>query len=142
MSKIYVITYMDIAILDYKIYGSFEVALKEYVSNCIDETRKIVLEKLDDDDSDSNTVSVISSSGDDLTDYSSISDDEGIATCILQVLELDTVSHEYVTVKEYDIDTFQEFLGEMENLDQYLEGLEDKLKNDELSEDLFLSFTP
>lgn len=140
MSKIYVITYMDVAILDYKIYGSFEVALKEYVSNCIDETRKIVLENLDD--SDSNTVSVISSSGDDLTDYSSLSDDESVATCILQVLELDTATHEYVTVKEYDIDTFQEFLGEMENLDQYLEALEDKLKNDELSEDLFLSFTP
>lgn len=122
MGKLYVLVFTEYDILiDFKIFGEFDEALKEYLGYSIQETKKLLVddslveESEPENDSDSEKVS---------------EDDEDI-TCKLQIFETSTDSSEFVLTKEFNIDFFLEnVVNDREELKGYLEKLEDIICDD------------
>lgn len=116
MSIYCIVNYVDESIFNFKVYSTFEKALKEYVRGSLKEVRALLDEESEDDGE--------------------------AATCNLQVLELDPDTEEYTVSLEYDIDSFQEYLAEQDDVDGYIEKLQDIVDNDEdLPEDLHECFS-
>ena len=98
---IYVLSYEDeTSIVGVRIFADLHMALKEYLTHCITETRLLLA---DDDES------------------------ESALDCVLEFH--DNVNGEYITVRQYDCDFFQKFLDTKDNITEYLDDLEESLKN-------------
>ena len=125
-NKLYVLTYMDFSISDFKIYTSYEEALKIYLLSSIRETKKLLCD----------------SESDDAIKVESDSDNESNEdiSCSLFVYELEGV--EYRFVKDYDIDTFQDYLESIEDASKnFLIELESKIKENDIAEELKAHFS-
>jgi hypothetical protein len=130
MSNIYTVIFMnaDMAILDFKIYGSYTAALKEFLKQAILETKEKFAEEVSgsDDDSEFDVTSDSETDEDDDSDYE---DDEDETTCVLQVHAPPEQSDdgEYELKLEYDVESFQEFLSEKDDALEYMNQLEKDL---------------
>ena len=125
-NKLYVLTYMDFSISDFKIYNSYQEALKIYLLSSIRETKKLLC----DSDSENNDAIKVESDNESEEDVS----------CSLFVYELDGV--EYKFIKDYDIDTFQDYLESIEDASkEFLVDLETKIKENNISEELKAHFS-
>ena len=107
MATIYVLNYEESEIIGYRIFDDFIVALKEYLSHCISET-KSVLDQQEDEDYD-------------------------ITNCSLQIQKLK--DHEYVSDKEYEYEQFEDLIGSKDDIEEYLSALEKTIKEDRLNND-------
>ncbi len=125
-SRLYVVLAIDVSISDFKIYASREEALKNYLKACIQET-KSVLKEVQEDASDA---------------LSSLSSEEeesfGDTTSVLQVFELD--GGEYKAVQDYDVEDFQEVIGEKDDIEEYLKELSEALDSGNVPLDLLEVF--
>ncbi len=111
-SKLYVLLFTEYEMLiDFKLFGCFDEALKEYLGYSIQETRKLLV---DESDSDSKRED-------------DESEDEEDISCKLQIFEKSVDSSELVVVKEFSIDFFLEQIANdhEDDLKEYLEKLED-----------------
>jgi hypothetical protein len=127
MSKIYTVIFMnaDMAMLDFKIYGNYTAALKEFLKQAILETKEKFAEEVSgsDDDSEFDVTSDSETEEDD--EYE---DDEDETTCVLQVHAPPEQSDgEFELKLEYDVESFQEFLSEKEDALEYMNQLEKDL---------------
>ena len=120
MSKIFTVSYHEVQIAGYRVFASYDLALKEYLKHCITETRTAI-------NSDSSSES--SKSSDNFDDM----------TCILEVQELD--EGEYVTTKEYDYEVFQMIIEDIDDVCQYIDDLEQKLECNVIPEDIIELFS-
>ena len=124
MSKLYVLNYNEVQIAGYRIFVSFEEALKEYLKHCILETRELLKE-----DCGSEPVSELSESEseeEDAEEEPEEAEEFDEMSCTLEVQELQ--DNEYVTTKEWDYEAFQALLDEKEDIPAYLEELEQQLE--------------
>ncbi len=80
MSNIYVLSYHEVQISGYRMFSTYEHALREYLHHCIIETKSIM-------NSPENSLD------------GSDDDDEDTTTCVLEVCELGE-NGEYNTIKE------------------------------------------
>ena len=125
-NKLYVLTYMDFSISDFKIYNSYEEALKIYLLSSIRETKKLLC----DSESENNDAIKVESDSE---------SDEDVS-CTFFIYELDGV--EYKFIKDYDIDTFQEYLESIEDASkEFLLELESKIKENDISDELKAHFS-
>ena len=121
MSKLYVLNYHEVQIAGYRIFVSFEEALKEYLKHCILETRELLKE-----DCASEPVSDLSSEEEAEEELEEEAEEEfDEMSCALEVQELQ--DNEYVTTKEWDYEAFQALLDEKEDIPAYLDALEQQL---------------
>lgn len=109
MSKLYVLTYQEVQIAGYRIFASYDEALKEYLRHCILETRELIRE-------------------DEAADERSEDSEFDEMTCIFEVQQLE--DKEYVTTKEYDYEAFQALLEEHEDTIAFLDKLEEQVDRD------------
>ena len=126
MSNIYTVIFMnaDMAMLDFKIYGNYTAALKEFLKQAILETKEKFAEEDDDSEFD-----VTSDSETDEDDESEYEDDEDETTCVLQIHAPPEKSEgEYELKLEYDVESFQEFLSEKEDALEYMTQMEKDLE--------------
>lgn len=123
MTKLYVLNYHEVQIAGYRIFVSFEEALKEYLKHCILETRELLK-----DDQESDAVSELSDSGSESQSGGDQESEEEFdsMSCALEVQELQ--DNEYVTTKEWDYEAFQALLEEKEDIAAYLDSLEQQLE--------------
>jgi hypothetical protein len=125
-NKLYVLTYMDFSISDFKIYSSYEEALKIYLLSSIRETKKLLCDSSD--------------SSDDAIQVESDSESDEDVSCTFFIYELDGV--EYKFSKDYDIDTFQDYLESIEDASkEFLVELESKIKENNISDELKAHFS-
>jgi len=117
MGKLYVLVFTEYDILiDFKIFGEFDEALKEYIGYSIQETKKLLIDDSLVDESDPENES----------ESEKVSEDDEDITCKLQIFETATNSSEFVLTKEFTIDFFLEnVVNDCEGLKEYLEKLED-----------------
>ena len=106
MSKIYVLLTVDVGISDLRVFADHKEALKAFLISCIHETQCL----LEDEN-----VSILSSSHGDET------------THILQFMELDE-GGEYKVVKDFDVNDFQEMVGDQDDVEDYLTKLSEELE--------------
>lgn len=125
MSKLYVLNYHEVQIAGYRIFVSFEEALKEYLKHCILETRELLKE-----DCASEPVSVLSETESEVAGSEEEAETEEFdeMSCALEVQELQ--DNEYVTTKEWDYEAFQAILEEKEDIPAYLDALEQHLETE------------
>lgn len=122
-SKIFVVAYMDFSITDFKIYASYKEALKVYLQSSISETIKLLCDSSDDDEG---------------IHVDSDSENEDL-TCTLFVYELEGA--EYKLVKDYDIDSFQDYIESREDASkEFLAQLKQEIKQ-EIPEDITAYFS-
>lgn len=119
--------YLDESLSDVRVFWDGKEALSLFLKSCIKETKQVLRE-----DTESISTSDIVSTSDE-----SFKDDE--KTCVIQVLEKG--AGEYNIVKEYDIDFFQDFVGDKEDIEGYIKHLEDDLDNNIISEEISSTFT-
>ena len=112
MDKLYVLMYTDVAIADFRIFNNFNDAFIEYLKFSITETQKLFHEDLNEDEEDQ---------FDDIT-------------CSFQIYELE--KSEFKTIKKFDIDFFQDILNSKEDLEVYLNSLENLVKKGEIPSDI------
>lgn len=118
MTKLYSLSYHEVQIAGFRNFISYETALKEFLRHCILETKSVLN----------------SSSDEEAEEERSTENDFDEMTCVFEIQELE--SDEYVTTKEYDYETFQMFIEDIDNIDDYLNELEKKLDAGEIPEDL------
>jgi len=135
-NKIYTLTYHEVQIAGYRVFNSFDEALKEYLKHCICETKSL-LNSPDSSDSSSDCGEISDSDEEKSTESNEEVFDE--LTCVFEVQELQ--GNEYVTIKEYDYETFQLVLEDMDNIPEYIEDLEKNLDNNMIPADLLDVFT-
>lgn len=151
MNKLFVLLYMDIAVSDFKIFSSYEDALKEYLSVSISNTKKLLSEVVDETGSDASEVSsnkeVLDSDlsescedAEDDPDYETEADDLDMVTCTLQVFELQGT--EFRPCKDFDEDYFQDFLDNKDDVSAYLDGLEADINEGRIPDDIREAFSP
>ena len=116
--SLYVLTYHEIQIAGFRIFPSLEEAVKEYLKHCIMETQSL-LEEEEEDQSQSED-----------SDISELS-------CTLEVQELQ--NNEFITVKEYDFETFQEIIDSQEDIDAFLAEL-DRAIEEKVPDDILEKF--
>ena len=143
MDKLYVLMYTDLAISDFRIFNKFNDALIEYLKSSVFETRKLLTEEIEDDedDEDINPQCIIDEidEEDDENEDEDDEDDEDeddYETCVLQIYEIDAETSEFKPTKEFDVDYFQDLIGENENLIDYLNNLEEKLNSNEIPSEI------
>lgn len=118
--KIFVLLSIDADISDFRLFNDYSVALKNYLKQCIIETRHL-LDQSDEDDfslSISDSESLLSSHI-----------NEPVQTYVLQIYELNNKTQEYDAVNDYSIDNFQEFVNEKEDVEDFLDSLEKVIDN-------------
>ncbi len=130
-NKIYTLTYHEVQIAGYRVFNSYNEALKEYLKHCICETKSLL-----NSPSNSESSSDFDSDAEKSTESNEDQFDE--LTCVFEVQELQ--GNEYVTVKEYDYETFQLVLEDIDNIPDYIEDLEKNIENDFIPEDLLEIF--
>lgn len=118
--KLYTLTYHEVQIAGYRNFSDYETALKEFLKHCINET-KSVIESSDEAEPEEDNM-------DDMT-------------CVFEVQELQKDTCEFVTVKEYDYETFQMVIEDMEDIGAYVSELQDQLNQDKIPQDLLEIFT-
>jgi hypothetical protein len=129
MERLYVVLYIDVSICDFKIYSNHEEALKEFLRFCLRDI-KTLMKEVDVEYSDSDSIpSIDTTSSEDSHDKKSLADEEeSDMTCILQVHEKDDDGNGYSAVREFDVEAFREFVSEMENVQEYIDGLDANLQ--------------
>ena len=132
-NKIYTLTYHEVQIAGYRVFNSYNEALKEYLKHCICETKSLL------NSPDSSESSSDCGLSDEEKSTESDKEDFDELTCVFEVQELQ--GNEYVTIKEYDYETFQLVLEDIDNIPDYIEELEKNLENDVISQDLYEIFT-
>lgn len=132
--KIFVLLSIDADISDFRLFNNYIVALKNYLKQCIIETRHL-LEQSDEDDiqlSCSDSESMLSSHI-----------VEPVPTYMLQIYELNAKTQEFDPIDDYSIDNFQEFVNEKDDVEDYLDALEKIIDNDlDLPVDVLDYFPP
>jgi len=149
MDKLYVLMYTDLAISDFRIFNKFNDALIEYLKSSVFETRKLLTEEIEDDedDEDINPQCIIDEIDDEDDENDEDEDnnedededegcDDDYETCVLQIYEIDAETSEFKPTKEFDVDYFQDLIGENENLIDYLNNLEEKLNSNEIPSEI------
>lgn len=132
MSKLYVLVFTEFDMLiDFKIFGEFDEALKEYIGYSTQETRKLLV-----DESDTEKEDLDSKGSDDEAEsedkLEKVSVDEDDITCKLQIQDKAVDSSEYVVTKEFDIDYFLEnVVNDKDDLKDYLNNLENIVCGDD-----------
>lgn len=128
MSKLYILVFTEFDMLiDFKIFGDFDEALKEYLGYSTQETRKLLV-----DEPDENNEDLDSKESDNDSELEKVSQDEDDITCKFQIFDKADDSSEFVITKEFDIDFFLEnVVNEKDNLKEYLDGLENIVCGDD-----------
>lgn len=124
--KLYTLTYHEVQIAGYRNFSSYETALKEFLRHCITETKSVI------DSSEE------SSKHEDEEEDADNTDD---MTCVFEVQELQEETQEFLTVKEYDYETFQMVIEDMEDIGSYVNELQTQLDADKIPQDLLEIFT-
>jgi len=127
IGNVYATVYLDASsITDFKLYTSLTDAMKEYFKCCVKETQWLI----EDEDM---RQDVSDDDGDDQIPW----------TCILQIYRPspESESSELELVREFDIDEFQNLVGETEDIDVYLAFMKAALENDQIPEELLAMFT-
>lgn len=114
MNKLYVLLYNDVAIADFRIFNNFDDAFIEYLKFSVIETQKLLHDEESEKDDDSN-------------EFESL-------TCSLQIYELD--NSEFKTIKEFDIEFFQDILSSKEDFENYLNTLKIDIFNGQIPNDI------
>jgi hypothetical protein len=122
VSKIYTISYHEVQIAGYRTFIKYEDALKEFLKHCIMEVKSVLESPCSS--SDEEEEEVVSDSD---TNFDEM-------TCVFEVQELQ--DNEFVTVKEYDFEAFQMVLEDVDDVQEYLEGLEKSLEEGNIPTDL------
>ena len=147
--KLYVLSYNEVQIAGFRVFNSYTEALKEFIKHCILETKDLLNDDEDDDDDEEvkeveeevevdPVVEEIGSEEDNKEDVESEESEYDAMTCVFEVQELN--GHEFVTVKEYDYEVFQEFIEDKDDILSYLDELEKKIDSDDIPEDLINLF--
>lgn len=123
-NKLFVLSYHEVQIAGFRIFNSYDEALKEYLRHCIIETRELLSENEE-------PVSDAESSNEDSINFDEMS-------CVLEVQELQNT--EYVTLKEFDYEQFQALIENIDDVEEYLDVLETKIDADEISEEILKLF--
>ena len=128
MSKLYVVSYHEVQIAGYRIFASYDDALKEYLKHCIIETQTLLDE---DDDEDEEKVEDEEKEDEEFDELSAV----------LEIQELQ--DNEYVTIKEYDYEAFQVLI---ENKDDdevpvFLDELEKNIENNTIPDEIRALFS-
>ena len=121
MNKIYAISYHEVQIAGYRVFTNFETAIKEYLKHCITETKNMLESPEPSEEGES-------------SEEESLDD----MTCVLEVMELQ--DEEFVTTKEWDYETFQIIIEDIENIPEYLDELSEQLDANKIPEDLMEIF--
>jgi hypothetical protein len=135
--KIYTLTYHEVQIAGYRVFNSYNEALKEYLKHCICETKSLLDSPVNSSDSSSDCGSE-DGGGKSSESRDDKSNDFDEFTCVFEVQELQ--DHEYVTVKEYDYETFQLALEDIDNIPDFIELLEAELEKGNIPKDLLVVF--
>lgn len=143
MNKLYVLIYTDMAISDFKIFNNFNDALIEYLKSSVFETRKLLTEEIEDDDEDNEEddnpqciINEIDEEDNDEDNDDEYDEYEEYETCTFQIYEIEAETSEFKATKEFDVDYFQDLIGENENLLDYLNNLEEKLNANEIPSEI------
>jgi hypothetical protein len=141
-SKLYVLSYHEVQIAGYRVFASYEEALKEYLMHCIIETKELLSE--DDDtvsEKDDLSESADESCDDEEESVEEIEEDSGYddMTCVLEIQELQ--GNEFMTIKEYDYEPFQMFLEEKEDIPEYLDELQKAIEENNIPQQLLDIFS-
>lgn len=128
--KLYTLTFHEVQIAGYRNFSNYETALKEFLKHCIIETKSVL-------------NSPENSSEDNAEDDEDISGDDNMddMTCVFEVQELQPDTQEFVTTKEYDYETFQMVIEDMEDIGSYVNELQTQLDADKIPQDLLEIFT-
>lgn len=129
--KLYTLTYHEVQIAGYRNFSDYETALKEFLKHCITETKSVI---------ESSDKSSSSEQGEGEED-DGVDDSMDDMTCVFEVQELQHETNEFVTVKEYDYETFQMVIEDMEDIGSYVSDLEKQLNDDKIPQDLIEIFS-
>lgn len=127
--KLYVLTYNEVQIAGYRIFKTYEEGLKEFIKHCILETKDLLSEDDDEeetadgDDAEGAEADADTEDPEDAEEYDAMS-------CVFEIQELQ--GSEFVTVREYDYDVFESFIEDKEDILSYLNDVEKKI--DELGQ--------
>jgi hypothetical protein len=146
-SKLYVLSYNEVQIAGYRIFISYNEALKEFIKHCILETKDLLTEEEEEDNETEEVVDKeadpvveeIGSESDDKDDKDDEESEYDAMSCVFEIQELN--GNEFVTVKEYDYEVFEEFIEDKEDILAYLDDLEKKIDENEIPEELTKLFT-
>lgn len=127
--KLYTLTYHEVQIAGYRNFSDYETALKEFLKHCITETKSVI-----DSSSEKSTDDEAEAPAED-------DDNMDEMTCVFEVQELQEDTCEFVTVKEYDYETFQMVIEDMDDIGNYISELENQLNQDKIPQDLIEIFT-
>lgn len=145
MDKLYVLIYTDMAISDFRIFNNYNDALIEYLKSSIFETRKLLTEDIEDEDEDEdeinpqciiNEINEDDDEDDEDDDDDNEEDDNEYETCTLQIYEIESETSEFRATNSFDVDYFQDLIGENENLVDFLNNLEEKLNSNEIPSEI------
>lgn len=138
--SLYVVSYHEVQIAGYRIFTSYEEALKEFLKHCILETQALLLE-----DEDAVAIESLSDSDDtsaseaaEAVDAPESEDDFDEMSCTLEIQELQ--GNEYVTTKEFDYETFETLLEEKDDVPSYLDELEKQIDQNQIPDEILTMF--
>jgi hypothetical protein len=143
-SKLYVLSYNEVQIAGYRIFISYNEALKEFIKHCILETKDLLTEEEEEDNETEEVVDkeadpVVEEIGSESDDKDDEESEYDAMSCVFEIQELN--GNEFVTVKEYDYEVFEEFIEDKEDILAYLDDLEKKIDENEIPEELTKLFT-
>lgn len=130
-NKLYVVTYHEVQIAGYRIFTSYDEALKEYLKHCIIETQTLLLE-----DEDEPIIEQIESDSDEVAGEDEAAEDEDEddefdeMSCVLEIQELQ--GNEFLTVKEFDYESFEKLLDARDDVSCFLTELEKQIEDNEI----------
>lgn len=104
-STIYVLTYEESEILGHRIFSDYQVALKHFLSHCMDET-KILLEDVIDNDKESTSSYEITG-------------------CTLEIKNIQ--NNEYETDVVYDYEYFNLLIDQQDDVVEFIKTLENMI---------------
>jgi hypothetical protein len=146
-SKLYVLTYNEVQIAGYRVFNSYTEALKEFIKHCILETKDLLTEEEEvevEEEEEEEVEEEVEEEDPVVEEIGSESDDKSdeeydAMSCVFEIQELN--GNEFMTVKEYDYEVFQEFIEDKDDILSYLDELEKKIDDNDIPEELVNLFT-
>jgi hypothetical protein len=166
MNELYVLMYTNLYISDFRIFNNYDDALIEYLKSSILETKKLLAEDIDEnnyideENEDIDPQCIIDEIIDEENEEENKKDkkeenedndedededdddeeDEEFTSCTLQIYNVSSKSSEFKSEREFDIDFFQDLIGNNENLENYINELEEKFNNNEIPPEIKEAF--
>ena len=144
MTNLFVVSYHEVQIAGFRIFSSYEEALKEYLKHCILETKSVLADDDDCCEEDCEEVDGEESTDNDEDDECDGSDEEedefDEMSAVFEVQELQ--GNEYITTKEWDYEYFQQLIEDKDDdeIIAFIDKLEKELDADRIPDEVLQLF--